>query len=35
MVFFREWHRKGVKLVSDFLYDDGSIVSRLDFEKKI
>ena len=34
MGFFREWYRKGVKLVSDFLYDFGSIVSRLDFEKK-
>ena len=21
--FYRKWYRKGVKLVSDFLYDDG------------
>ena len=33
-VFYREWYRKGVKLVSDFLYDDGSIVSKSDFEKR-
>ena len=32
--FYRDWYRKGVKLVSDLLYDDGSIVSKSEFEKK-
>ena len=33
--FYREWYRKGAKLVNDFLYDDGSIVTKSDFEKNI
>ena len=34
MCFLREWYRKGVKFVSDFLCDDGSIVSKSEFEKR-
>ena len=34
MCFYRDWYRKGVKRVSDFLNDDGSIVSKSDFEKR-
>ena len=33
-VFYRDWYRKGVKLVIDFLNDDGSIVSKPDFAKR-
>ena len=32
--FYREWYRKRVKLVSAFLCDNGSIVSKSDFQKR-
>ena len=32
--FYGDWCRKGVKLVTDFLDDDRSIVSKSDFEKR-
>ena len=34
-MFYKEWYKKGVKIVKDLLHDDGSFLSKSDFEKKI
>lgn len=33
-MFYKEWYRRGVKIVKDFLYENGSFLSKSDFEKK-
>lgn len=33
-MFYKEWYKKGVKTVKDFLHDDGSFLSKSEFEKR-
>lgn len=33
-MFYKEWYKKGVKIVKDFLYDDGLFLLKFEFEKR-
>lgn len=33
-MFYKEWYKKGVKIVKDLLHNDGSFLSKSDFEKR-
>lgn len=33
-MFYKEWYKKGVETVKDFLHDDGSFLSKTEFEKR-
>lgn len=33
-MFYKEWYKKSVKIVKDLLHNDGSFLSKSDFEKR-